>query len=65
MGMASPFPRVLWYCNTVFVKLQQLFWKKFVEKAENFIYSKKLVLDGFSPQDIVGEYGLKPVWKRA
>jgi hypothetical protein len=34
--MARPFPRVLWYFTIWFMKMQQLFEKKFVKKAEIF-----------------------------
>lgn len=45
--MARPFPRVLWYSTILFMKMQQLFKKKFVKKAEFFSAFYKIVLKEF------------------
>lgn len=61
--MARPFPRVPWYFTILFMKMQQLFPKKFVKKAEIFYALKKLFFAQFSPQDVVQKLRFSCIYK--
>ncbi len=47
-GMARPFPRVPWYSITPIWKMQQVFSKKFVKKAENQNFFPRIGFGRFS-----------------